>query len=322
MRIRPRTVAVSALLATSLVAQSFNLDVGSIVPGGAGSGTPAPTYGAAAHQPGTWNWLANVSAGPFALSDLSGAATGVVCTRNDGMGGLFGFNNLMTTGYFQSLMDDGHAAAAGMSMSYRFTGLAPGRYVVFTYAWAPDSASYLTSVSVQGSTSPNPQVVGGALVAVNTFTPGITHAVHAVTLAAGADLVIDWSAAQGAGTIDGFQICRDYRFTLSQTAASGALTMTNACGVPGNTHVNLVTFTQGSFPNGALFGIDLSISDALAEVALGPPFFGTLDGNGSATVVIPGPLPSGTTIYCVGLELDASLTSVAAFTNPFAYTLL
>ncbi len=323
MKTTLRVLGLCAAVALSASAQSLNIDLGSITPGAPGGGTPAPVYGAAARQPGMWNYIATITTGPFAMFDLAGAPTSVTCTRDDGIGGLFAFNNTMTTGYFQSLMDDGHSGGGvGTYRTYTFSGLTPGRYVVFTYAWAPDSTTDRTSVDVVGTTSPTPQIVGGALTAVNTFTTGITHAVHAVTVGANGILTINWTAAVGYSTINGFQICKDYRLTMTQTSTGGAVTIANNAGQPGNAYANLFTFTAGSFPNGPLFGLDLSISDALSEVSLGVPFFGFLNADGQATFTVPAPMPSGLTVYAVGVELDAALATVVSVTAPFSFTSL
>ncbi len=311
----------SALLVVMSEAQSFNLDIGGITAGGAGAGTPAPTYGAAAQQPGRWNYISGIDLGPYAIVNLANNPTTITCTRTDGLGGAFGWNNSMTTGYFQALMDDAHNTAIAGVVTYRFSGMAPGSYTVFTYAWSPLSATDLTNVTVAGSTTPNPQVAGGALQATNTFTLGITHTVHNVVIGPGVDLVVTCSGVTGAGAINGFQVCGGYELSLTQAAAGFPVVVSNFRGSPGNLYANLVALTPGAFPNGPMFGLDMTVPDVLNELALGPPFFGALGPNGTATFSISG-VPPGIVAYCVSVEADPVTFALIAVTAPFSYTTL
>lgn len=315
-------LVVSAFLAAVSAGQSFNIDVGGITPGGAGAGTPAPLFAGAANRPGMWNAISGLGPGPFSLVDLEAHPTAVICTRDAGGNPFFGYNNSMTTGYFQALMDDGHSGGPGETRTYVFTGLTPGTYTVYTYAWSPLTATDLTNVAVPGSSSPNPQAIGGTLPATNTFAQGITHAIHVINLAPGAALTIVCTVASGYSTVNGFQIGKGYGFSMGQAIAGGMLFVGNAGGAPGGAYVNLVTATQGAFPNGSLFGIEMTIGEALGLISLGPPFFGTLNGSGTASYLVPGPLPSGVTIYCVGLELTPALTGIVAIRDAFSYTFL
>lgn len=308
------------LLALPATAQSFNVDVANA---GTAAGTPAPVYGAAAAQPGVWNMVSGASLGPFPLVDLAGAPTGVTCVRDDALGNYFSYNNSLTTGYFQWLMDDAHntGVIASGAVNYTLNGLAAGRYVVHTYAWSPLSAAQSSAVTVAGSTSPNPQYVGGALPALNTFALGTTHAVHVVVIATGQPLVITCATAAVAGTLNGFQISSSYQVALTQSG-TGALTTRCTGGAPGGVYATLATFFQGSYPNGPLFGLDLAVADAVLLLSFGPPFLGMLDGDGLATTVLPPPMPTGLTIYAVGVELDPAGSTIVAVTAPFAYTFL
>jgi hypothetical protein len=149
MRIAIPTLALLCSSAIALApAQSFNVDVGSV------TAVPGASYGAAASQPGLWNQMPDGFG--TALVGLGGAATGASVSA---LGANFAFwaNNAGTSGDDELLLDD----ACDGARIYTFTGLAPGSYTLYTYAWAPDSSSYKTLVSVQGSSSPD-QIVGGA----------------------------------------------------------------------------------------------------------------------------------------------------------------
>lgn len=179
-----------ALLATSVAgAQSFNIDVGSVL------GVPTNTYAAGATQAGFWNQMSDGFGTP--LLDLGGASTAASISA---LGANFAFwnNNPSTNGDDEQLLDD----ACDGARIYTIDGLTPGTYAVYTYAWAPDSPSYSTTVNVQGSNDP-PQNVGG--VWSGTHQLGVTYALHQVTIS-GSQIVIDVVAASGFATVNGFQI--------------------------------------------------------------------------------------------------------------------
>lgn len=108
-----------------------------------------------------------------------------------------------------------------------------------------------------------------------------------------------------------------WNLSLSQTSAGAPLLISDSGGFPGNTFVNLFTFAAGNYPNGWLFGLDMSIGDLSLELSFGPPFVGTLDGSGNFSLPVPG-IPTGITIYGVGLQLSGS--GLVSADQPFAYT--
>jgi hypothetical protein len=201
-------VAVVAALPLVALGQSFNIDHGD------GFGTPSDAYGAAAAQPGSWN---NVSFTDFAvpLNDLSGAATGVTATVG-GPIAPFSFDNPGTAGDDHALMDDlfdvGGAGGAG---SVTISGLAAGTYDVYTYAWAPDSAAFITNVTVGGTTLSS----GGAWPGVHAS--GTTHTEHTVAVAGGTDLVINVATSSGFGSLNGVQVVVPEPASLSLLALGG-----------------------------------------------------------------------------------------------------
>jgi hypothetical protein len=255
------------------------------------------------------------------MVNLMNNPTVITCSRSDGLGGAFGWNNGMTTGYFQALMDDAHNTGIAGTVTYTFTGIRPGVYTVYTYAWSPFDATALTNVSVGGASTPNPQVAGGALLGTNMFTLGITHTIHQVTITPGMNLTITCSGVGVAGAINGMQVCDGYELTLTQAAGGFPLFMSNFRGTPGNLYVNLVTTTHGSFPNGPVFGLDMTLEELMYEVAFGVPFLGVLGPNGTAMFSASG-VPPGITAYCVSIEVDPVTFTFVSITAPFYYTIL
>jgi hypothetical protein len=300
--------------------QSFNIDVETGLRSSPGLGVPEITFGGAANQPGAWNALMGPGLGPFPLLDLAGAANSVVCMRSQGSGAPMRWDSSMTTGDFESLMDDGHLVALGSDVmtNYDFIGLEAGRYLVFTYAWNPGDPGAFTKVFVSGS-STSPQTIGGLMTQMNTFTNGVTHAVDVVDLAPAGVLTVSFRAEVGSGVLNAIQLVHDYRFEITQAGFGAAIVITNSGGVPGNFFVNLVTLNAGSFPYGPVFGIDITVAEALYEVNFGWPFFGILDPNGTSAFVIPPPVPTGLPVYCVGLEVDTVQGPVVSVTPAFEY---
>lgn len=197
------------------MAQSFNVDLNTSVAATSGLGPPSAAFGGAAAQPGAWNALSGNVALTLNLVDLAGAPTGVTLARNVATGGNFNFDNPNTTGDHQLLMDDGYDGA----VNFTFTGLAAGVYDVITYAVAPDDPTAITAVTVPGSTSPNPQLVGG-VIPVNSFAAGVTHCVHTVTVCPGTPLVVQSAVGTLLATTNGIQLV--YTGPPTSICASGA----------------------------------------------------------------------------------------------------
>lgn len=207
-------------------AQAFNIDIGA-------SALPVPTaiYGAGAGQIGVWNaigdpWQAN-------LVDVTGSATGVLLssTGPDPAGngiGDFDAQNAGTSGDDEALFDDVlDIGGEGFGTTFTFTGLADGEYEVFSYSFAPDIASYRTTVEVLGSSDP-PRVSGGAWPGTPALL--VTHVRHAVTVAGGAPLQVVFTTLDGFGSVNGFQIVpafslpvgSNYCVTLPNSTGSSA----------------------------------------------------------------------------------------------------
>jgi hypothetical protein len=191
-----RLATVAACLACAAIAraQNINIDIGTNNP------VPSAALGAAAGQPGTWNAVA-ASSNPVSLVDLSGAPSGATIQRTSGLGGEFSFDNATTNGDDGLLLDDGEFPSTTQNSVWTITGLAGGTYEVTTYAWAPDSPTYFSGVSVNGGPVTS---VGGTWTGV--YQLGVTHAFDTVTIPAGGAIVITISTVTTFATFDGIQI--------------------------------------------------------------------------------------------------------------------
>jgi hypothetical protein len=93
----------------------------------------------------------------------------------------------------------------------------------------------------------------------------------------------------------------------------------NVCaGSPLGTYQLLATVNQGAFPNGWLYGIDITYPELLSELGA-PPFLGLLDGSGAAQIGPLAGLPSGLTIYALTFNIPPGSVPTV-HTNAEAYT--
>lgn len=218
-----RIPSLLALLAAAGPAfgQAFNIDVGEnlLYP------IPASSYGAAAGQPGVWNGVDGTTPVSVALTDISGSPTAVTISGNGGIA--YEWNNNHTFGDDQNLMDDMNDP--GLQSVWTVTGLLPGVYSVYTYAWASDNTIYRSIVSVAGSPHPA-QTEGG--VWPSGFSQGVTHAVHRVILDGGQDLVVTIALGVQFGSFNGLQIVPETGTYVSYCDAGVGGTLACPCGNP------------------------------------------------------------------------------------------
>ncbi|MEM7516364.1 MAG: hypothetical protein AAF368_05515 [Planctomycetota bacterium] len=200
MKTSIRTVLACALPLTTAHAQSMNIDFGDPL---SAFGVPATTYSAASTQAGVWNAIGEGPTFDYTtagLLDLAGMPTAVGLSMT-GIVGDFDFDNLNTMGDDAALLDD---LADATASSVNFTGLADGNYQIYTYAFAPDDPTQITTVTAGSATS---TMVGG-VDWTGSFVEGETHAIQCVqvvggTLSVQLDVVLDF------GSINGIQLIMD-----------------------------------------------------------------------------------------------------------------
>jgi hypothetical protein len=92
--------------------------------------------------------------------------------------------------------------------------------------------------------------------------------------------------------------------TFTSPFGAGSVMMTNtACPPLANTaFFTAISLSQGAFPNGWWFGVDLPLPQLLNLFTLGPPFTGTLNGVGSSASPAFSGLPPGLTLWAVTTE--------------------
>lgn len=307
-------VILLAASASSARAQNLNVDVGA--PGT----SPTSNYAAGANQPGFWNNATSLTFTPQPLQDLNLAT--VAATLTLVAGGQFDgtFDNAGTTGDDQALMDD--YQDGGVNPIWRFDNLTSGNYVVYTYAWAPDGATFIDQVSVTGSIDP-PQNCGGNWPGAQTL--GTTYTRHRVTVPAGGSITISTTIVQTYTTLNGFQIVLEDTPSTPFCDGSGVGTSCLACGnngAPNNGCANSSFAAGGHLASSGMAGASAG-TDTLKLTATnvtGPGLFFQATGlSGSPIafgdgelcasqgiirlgVVFPGsPSPANTAVYPGGL---------------------
>jgi len=188
-------VGVLAFTALPTSGQNINIEYSTLL------GTPTPVYGAAAGQPGIWN---NPTVGTLVaqpLVDINGSPTTATIRMTPANFDLLS-NNAGTSGDDEALMDDILNLGSTGPDDFIIEHLSAGTYTVYTYAWAPDSDAFITSVDVNGLGVQN---VGGPW--PGTQTLGITYAQHAnVVVPADGTITISTNVVVSFGSLNGIQL--------------------------------------------------------------------------------------------------------------------
>ncbi|MBL8862188.1 MAG: hypothetical protein JNK02_09260 [Planctomycetes bacterium] len=192
------TLGALLLLTIPAAAQSFNIDVGDntiLFP------VPPDAYAAAAGQAG--RWTASIFPYSTALTNLDGTPSGVTTSSTSSSSYNY-FPSTLTGDDRAFMVDIQNLPALGGPWSWTFSGLSDGRYVLYTYAWAPENSGALTRVSVPGSPDGSQDV--GGLWSGGAFVLGTTHARHTLDVSGGVLFVQVEGVNGSAGSVNGFQL--------------------------------------------------------------------------------------------------------------------
>ena len=108
-----------------------------------------------------------------------------------------------------------------------------------------------------------------------------------------------------------------FRQAWSSPLGPGSIKYEVCGGAPGLPYQLVATLNAGLYPNGWIYGVDITFAELVNEIGV-PPFFGILGPTGAGSV---GPIfgvPSGLTIYAVTLNVPPG--SVPNHTYPGSYT--
>jgi hypothetical protein len=161
---------VGLLAAAPASAQSINVSFGD--PG------RAPTAGyAAAGSPGVWNTVSGIADMSFPLVAIDGAATGVTLSQTPTTTMLSGAADPALGGDDARLLETG-LVTGGAETCLTFSGLRPGVYELFIYAWMPNAPTVLSRT--RQDSAPSTIDVGGAW--TGRHVAGITYARYVVSV--------------------------------------------------------------------------------------------------------------------------------------------
>jgi hypothetical protein len=193
----PLLCSLPLLVCGSAAAQSFNVDLGTNTT----YPLPAPTYGAAASQPGPW--VNGGTTSPVAaLTDINGVVTAAALTFSVTGTGI-NANTYGLTGDDQMLLCDLIDMAG--NCTFTFTNLQAGDYALYTYAWASDNNMAITLVTPGPGAAEGPQPVGGTW--TGAHVQGITYALHHfANVPANGSIAITTSVQTTFDSINGFQL--------------------------------------------------------------------------------------------------------------------
>jgi hypothetical protein len=106
--------------------------------------------------------------------------------------------------------------------------------------------------------------------------------------------------------------------TASSPLGSGSLKLDVTAGPSSGTYFLAVTLAPGAYPNGWLFGLDISYPDLVVQLSAGFPFTGPLDAFGSFSL---GPLPGvpPLTIYAIAFGFPTGSPVPSVHTSAISY---
>ena len=186
-------------LGHSALAQSYRVDFGAnnLFP------VPSPTYcfDCCMCPTGQWNAIDGNAVGATPLVDVSGVNAGVTLERSGGQGN-FQFNNSLTSGDDERLLDDlQNVGPVGATTTWTLRGLPNGLYRIKVCAFGADDPTQVTAVTVQGGVR-GKTLVGG--VATLPFEYGNAVVMYDYVGVLNGEVSFTAETSQGFGSLNGF----------------------------------------------------------------------------------------------------------------------
>jgi hypothetical protein len=268
----------------------------------------------------------SVATGTFYLS-VNQALTNDECSSSipvtTGTQGLFTNEGATNSSGFTSSCP---AGTTGSNSDVWFSFVAPGNG---TYVFSTDTPSGFTAgsmtdtvLSIWSGCGPGMVEIAcdddggtvGALLSTATVTGLIGGNVYTIRVA-------DYSAAATSVDQGTFYLTITPKFEMAMSSPFGPgsiqIDLTNGP-INGNYFLG-VTLTQGLFPNGWFFGLDIGLQEVTNLVNLGYPFVGPLGATGGATIGPISGVPNGLTVYAVALGFNSGLGSPNVVTPAMSY---
>lgn len=198
---------------------------------------------------------------------------------------------------------------------------------------APFSATFQIGGQFAGQAAEPNLSCSVAVVANGAVVPGLSGSVTATTtfpfaatllLASGS--TVDFVVGDGGNgdfqdhCLLGATITALCRLEFACPTGTGSVTVRTSGCTPSGTYVTAITTNAGAFPNGSFFGVDVSITEVVNALALGPPFFGPFDATGGSVFTVPSGIPPGITIYAVTVDANMVLLIPISVSPPLTFT--
>jgi len=143
--------------------------------------TPSASYGAAGTA-GTWSTVTGIAGPAYDLVGIDGAPSGVTMTQSPTTT-LLATSDPSVSGDDATLLDNG-LVTSGDETCLMFSGMQPGSYEVFIYAWLPNQAAVRSRT--RQDEAPSTIDVGGAW--TGSHVEGVTYARYVVTVGSDGNL--------------------------------------------------------------------------------------------------------------------------------------
>lgn len=277
---------------------AYNIDINAAT--GAGAGVPSSSYGGAGAA-GVWN---NVSNAPLAAALVDVKGNPSAATISGGVGtGAFGFNNALTTGDDELLLDDvADIGGLGSSRVYTISGLSSGVHEVIAYAWAPDDrVAFLTNVTVSGGPA-GAQTCGGAAW-TGSHVEGVTF-VRDYAHVTGGSITITVATVAGFGSLNALQIRQldsnagPQNYCVTGMSVNGCLPVMTSSGTPWASASSGFTVAMTNADGARIGGIFYGLSSASIPFGTGSALICT--GQPRKRLFSPPTTTSGASGSCLG----------------------
>jgi Lectin C-type domain len=129
--------------------------------------------------------------------------------------------------------------------------------------------------------------------------------------------IVTWNGVDNASAsavhVDAIQFwgTSTLQLAISAPLGPGSIRVANSQGVPNTAYWTAFTLAQGAYPNGWLFGLDITLTELLNQVSFGVPFAGTLDASGASAFTLANGVPAGLPVYAVSLQFGEEITASA-----------
>jgi hypothetical protein len=146
---------------------------------------------------------------------------------------------------------------------------------------------------------------------------GFTSTIDNLPLIAGVPIWIRVASYSSTATGNfNLNINQVYALAFSSPVGPGSIQFNLSGGPQYGTYYLALTLAPGAFPNGWLYGIDITFPEIVSQISFGFPFVGPLDACGGVQFGPIGGAPPGLQVYAVGIGSPGPTLSLPTATTP------